>query len=42
MILNSHDDDVPFKLPEAAGGNRSVRLIETDKGESDDLKEFDF
>jgi isoamylase len=42
VILNAHDDLVPFKLPEAAGGSRWVRLIDTNKGQSDDLEEFDF
>jgi isoamylase len=42
VILNAHDDVVPFKLPEAAGGRRWVRLIDTNQDRNDDLEDFDF
>jgi glycogen operon protein len=42
LVLNSHHDVVPFKLPEAVGGRRWVRLLDTNQGQSDDLDEFDF
>jgi isoamylase len=42
LILNSHHGVVPFKLPEAVGGSRWVRLIDTNQGDNDDLEEFDF
>jgi len=42
LILNAHDDVVPFTLPEAVGGRQWVRLIDTNQGESDDLTVFDF
>ncbi len=42
LVLNAHHDVVPFTLPEAVGGSRWVRLIDTNQGESDDLVEFQF
>jgi glycogen operon protein len=42
VILNAHDDVVPFKLPEAAGGRRWVRLIDTNQDRNNDLEDFDF
>lgn len=42
LVLNSYHDVVPFTLPEAVGGRRWVRLIDTNQGESDDLEDFDF
>jgi glycogen operon protein len=42
LVLNSHHEVVPFKLPEAVGGSRWVRLIDTNRGQSDDLEEFEF
>jgi glycogen operon protein len=32
---------VPFTLPEAVGGSRWVRLIDTNRGASDGLDEFE-
>jgi glycogen operon protein len=42
LILNGHEDVVPFTLPEAVGGRRWVRLIDTNRGQDDELEEFDF
>ncbi|MPR10853.1 glycogen debranching protein GlgX [Microvirga tunisiensis] len=43
LILNAHDDVVPFTLPEAVGGRHWVRLIDTNRGQEDDeLEEFEF
>jgi glycogen operon protein len=42
MVLNSHHDVVPFTLPEAVGGSRWVRLIDTNQGESDGLEDIEF
>jgi glycogen operon protein len=42
LILNAHHDVVPFTLPEAVGGSRWVRLIDTNQGQSDELHEFSF
>jgi glycogen operon protein len=42
LVLNGYHDVVPFRLPEAVGGRRWVRLIDTNQGESDDLEDFDF
>jgi isoamylase len=42
VILNAHDDVVPFTLPEAAGGRHWVRLIDTNQGQSDELQDFGF
>jgi glycogen operon protein len=42
LVLNSHHDVVPFRLPEAAGGKEWVRLIDTNQGENDALEHFDF
>jgi glycogen operon protein len=42
LVLNAHHDVVPFTLPEAADGSRWVRLIDTNRGESDELAEFEF
>ena len=33
---------VTFHLPEAVGGTRWVRLIDTNRGENDDLEDLDF
>jgi glycogen operon protein len=41
VILNAHEDVVPFKLPEAAGGSRWVRLIDTNQERYDDLENLD-
>jgi glycogen operon protein len=41
LVLNAHHDVVPFKLPEAVGGSRWVRLIDTNQAESDGLEEFE-
>jgi glycogen operon protein len=41
-ILNAHDDVVPFTLPEAVGGSRWVRLIDTNQDRNDALEDFDF
>jgi len=35
LILNAHDDVVPFALPEAVGGSEWVRLIDTAEGPAD-------
>jgi glycogen operon protein len=40
VILNAHDDVVPFTLPEAVGGRHWVRLIDTNQGQSDELQDF--
>jgi glycogen operon protein len=42
LILNAHEDVVPFTLPEAVGGRHWVRLIDTNRGQDDELEEFDF
>jgi glycogen operon protein len=42
MILNAHHDVVPFKLPEAVGGSRWVRLIDTNQAQSDELQDCAF
>ena len=42
LILNAHDNVVPFELPEAVGGKRWVRLLDTNQGQNDDLEDFDF
>ncbi len=42
LILNSHDDVVRFRLPEAVGGTRWVRLIDTNQASDDDLPELPF
>jgi glycogen operon protein len=40
--MNAHHDVVEFTLPEAVGGSRWVRLIDTNQGQSDELHEFSF
>ena len=42
IVMNSHTEIVPFTLPEAVGGSRWVRLIDTNEsdGESLALREF--
>jgi glycogen operon protein len=42
IVLNSHHDVVPFTLPEAVGGSRWIRLIDTNQGERDDLEDIEF
>ncbi|KAA2244111.1 glycogen debranching protein GlgX [Salinarimonas soli] len=42
LILNSHDDVVRFKLPEAVGGTRWVRLLDTNQGGEEELTELPF
>ncbi|MFN3687279.1 glycogen debranching protein GlgX [Salinarimonas sp.] len=42
MIMNAHDDVVPFVLPEASGGSRWVRLIDTNADEDGEMHEFPF
>jgi isoamylase len=43
LILNAHTDIVPFRLPEAAGGSRWVRLIDTNhQTEAAELVELNF
>jgi glycogen operon protein len=42
LIMNAHHDVVEFTLPEAVGGSRWVRLIDTNQGQNDDLHEFAF
>jgi isoamylase len=42
LVLNAHDDVVPFHLPEAAGGSRWVRLIDTNLGENEGIETFAF
>jgi glycogen operon protein len=42
LILNAHHDVVNFTIPEAAGGSRWVRLIDTNQTERDDAHEFAF
>jgi isoamylase len=42
LVLNAHHDVVPFTLPEAVGGSRWVRLIDTNQGENDDVQDFEF
>jgi glycogen operon protein len=42
VIVNSHTDVVPFKLPEAVGGSRWVRLIDTNQTAEDELAELEF
>jgi isoamylase len=42
LILNAHHDVVPFTLPEAVGGSRWVRLIDTNQGENDAMHDFEF
>jgi len=42
IVLNSHHDVVPFTLPEAVGGSRWVRLIDTNQGESDGIEDIEF
>ncbi len=42
IIVNSHTDTVPFTLPEAVGGARWVRLIDTSDPEGEPLALRDF
>jgi glycogen operon protein len=42
LIMNAHHDVVEFTLPEAVGGSRWVRLLDTNQGQNDDLHEFAF
>ena len=42
LVVNAHHDVVPFTLPEAVGGSRWVRLIDTNQGQSDDLEDIEF
>jgi glycogen operon protein len=42
LVLNAHDDVVSFKLPQAAGGERWVRLIDTNQPEEEALSYFPF
>jgi glycogen operon protein len=40
LILNSYDDAVQFRLPEAPGGTRWVRLIDTNLGDESQVEKF--
>jgi glycogen operon protein len=42
LLVNSHTDVVSFKLPEAVGGSRWVRLIDTSDPHTEDLTLRDF
>jgi isoamylase len=42
LILNSYHDVVSFKLPEAVGGRRWVRLIDTNDERNEEIGSFDF
>jgi glycogen operon protein len=42
MIMNAHTDGVPCRLPEAAGGRRWVRLIDTNQTTDGEMPEFEF
>ncbi len=42
LVLNSHHDVVSFKLPQAAGGERWVRLIDTNLPDEENLSYFPF
>jgi isoamylase len=42
LILNSYHDVVSFKLPEAVGGRRWVRLLDTNDEKNDQLPNFEF
>ena len=42
IVMNSHPDTVPFTLPEAVGGSRWVRLIDTSDPEGEPLALRDF
>ena len=42
LILNAYRDVVRFTLPEAGGGSRWVRLIDTNQGGTDDVPHFPF
>jgi glycogen operon protein len=39
MILNAHDDVVPFRLPRIAGGRSWLKLIDTNDPYSSDQDE---
>ena len=42
IVMNSYEDVVNFKLPEAAGGVCWHAVIDTNQPEMDDLPAFDF
>jgi glycogen operon protein len=42
VIVNSYTDVVPFKLPEAVGGSRWVRLIDTNRTGENGLEDLEF
>ena len=42
LVLNAHHDVVRFTLPEAAGGDEWVRLVDTNQPDTDDLARFAF
>jgi isoamylase len=42
LVMNSHHDVVPFRLPEAAGGRQWVRIIDTNQESHDELTDLDF
>jgi glycogen operon protein len=42
LILNAHDSVVPFDLPEAVGGRQWIRLIDTNRGQDDEMQGFEF
>jgi glycogen operon protein len=42
LVLNAHDEAVSFKLPQAAGGQRWVRLIDTNQPDEESLSYFPF
>jgi glycogen operon protein len=42
LVINAHHDVVPFRLPEAAGGTRWTRLIDTNQAGGEELVELPF
>ncbi|MFO1081158.1 MAG: glycogen debranching protein GlgX [Reyranellaceae bacterium] len=42
IVVNAHTEGVPFKLPEAVGGRRWVRLVDTNTVLDGETPEFDF
>ena len=42
LVMNSHFEDVPFTLPQPAGGSGWRLLIDTNKPEADDQAQFGF
>ncbi|HEV2559257.1 MAG TPA: glycogen debranching protein GlgX [Microvirga sp.] len=42
LVLNAHDDVVPFHLPEAVGGSQWVRLIDTNLADKEEVEKFAF